>query len=219
MKYNMDEIKKYLADLRRPFLLVELIAKFGFGKSTAFRILKKLNILTSINCRAQYYIFPPGLKFNRYGLYIAEGKCFSRFGNLLNTITALVNQSSKGITSGKISDLVRTNAQLQLRDLTRVEKVYRKRIGREYVYFSADTVKRSKQLKRVKPKSETAVIELNGESRNFLIDTVKILVAYIQNPSFSPKSIALSLSRRGENIRTEKVKAVFEKFSISKKNF
>jgi hypothetical protein len=218
MKYNMDDIKKYLMNLRRPFLLAELTAKFGFGKSTAFRILKKLNILTSVNSRAQYYIYPFCIKFNRYGLYTAEGKCFSRFGNLLNTITALVNQSSKGITSGRISDLVGTNVQLQLRDLSKAEKVFRKRIGKEYVYFSVDTGKRAKQLKRVKPKSETVVTELNHEPHEFLVDTIKILTAYIQNPSFSPKSIALSLCRRGEDIRTEKVKLVLEKFNIAKKN-
>lgn len=209
---------KYFIELRRPFTVSELTAEFSFSRTTAFRVLKKYNILTSLNCRAQYYIYPVGLKFNIYGLYTVEGKCFSRWGNLLSTVAALANKSSKGITSGKIRSLVGTNVQLQLRDLTEAKKVFRKRMGKEYIYFSPDPDKRTKQFKRLKPESETSEPEFNSESREFLIEMIKILTVYIRNPSFSPKSIALSLCRRGENIKTDKVKAVFDKFNIVKKN-
>jgi hypothetical protein len=50
-------------------------------------------------------------------------------------------------------------------------------------------------------------------------DVLKILVTHIRNPKFSPKGVALSLIRSGAEIRTEKVKAVFEKYDIAKKNW
>jgi hypothetical protein len=48
---------------------------------------------------------------------------------------------------------------------------------------------------------------------------IKILVTFIQNPDFSPKSIALSLVRRGENVRTRMVESVVANYSLCKKNY
>ncbi len=57
------------------------------------------------------------------------------------------------------------------------------------------------------------------ETFESLRDIVMILVTFINNPEFTPKSVALSLTRRGMNMTTEKVKAVFEKYDLAKKNF
>jgi hypothetical protein len=219
MKIDHLEIKKHLEELKNPFQLSEIIEKFAFTKRTAFRFLKKFNILSSVNHRAQYYISPLNLKFNCYGLCTINGICFSRFGNLLQTVTALVNQSKKGITAEKIGGLVGTNVQLQLRDLSRDKKVYREKNGYEYIYFSIDSEKRAGQQKRTKRRSETVAAELNSESHASLVSIIKILTTYIHNPGFSSKSIALSLYRRGENISTEKVRETLEKFDVAKKNF
>ena len=48
---------------------------------------------------------------------------------------------------------------------------------------------------------------------------IKILLTFIQHSDFSPKSIALSLVRRGEKIGARVVECVFSKYGLCKKNF
>jgi len=197
----------------------EMMSRFNCSRVTAFRYLKEGSFLTSVNCRGQYHISSVGVKFNRYGLYSREGKVFSSHGNLLETITALVATAPSGITVSEISRIVETNVNMQCHGLFKTGIIYREKYGREYCYFSGVMEKRNQQLTL---KNTTMNTDLNSalqqETFDSLCEVIRILITFVKHPGFSPKSIALSLSRRGVAVTTKKVKEVFEKYDLAKKN-
>lgn len=214
-----SEFKDYFADgISRT--VEEVTGRFGVSRATAFRKLKKCGALTSINGDGRYYILPPEGGFNRYGLATVDGKVFFRGGNLIKAVVHMVDASRSGMTAAELGRLAGTNVQLQLLDLSGKGRLWRKRHGREYCYFSADGPRRKIQLEARNPSGGKPDIpgRLEGETPESMREIIMILLAYLSHPRFSPKSIALSLLRRGVDIRTEKVKAVFEKYDIVKKN-
>ncbi len=182
-----------------------------FSRSSVTRHLKINRALTSVNFNGQFYTLPGTVKFNRYGLGKIDGKVFSRHGNLLDTITVLAENSVSGISPADIERLVETNVQSQCLELFKKGKLFRKKYGKTYFYFSMRNKKRQEQLllRKAGPKNHDIDSRLSNETFSTLCEIIKILVTYVLNPEFSPKSIALSLTRRGSRIGTEKVKKLF----------
>ncbi len=120
----------------------------------------------------------------------------------------------------EIEKIVLTNAKVQLLHLVGAGKLKRRKVGGEYRYFSpAPGIGKNQEdasrnglgdLERARYMEQAEKIPIE--------DVLKILITHIRNPNFSIKGIALSLLRRGVDIRTEKVRAVFEKYDIAKKN-
>lgn len=185
---------------------------------TAFRHLRDGPFVTSINCRGKYHASLVGMKFNRHGLCRRDGKVFSKHGNLLETVVELVSASDSGMTVSEINRLVYTNVDMQSQALFKKNLVSREKYGREYCYFSANPNKRDRQLTM---RNTSANSNLNStfqwETFDSLLEIIRILVTLVKHPEFSPKSIALSLTRRGMGVTTEKVRAVFEKYDLAKK--
>lgn len=202
-----------------PRTVDEVLKRFGVSRITAFRWLKKNGALTSINGDGQYYHLPLVDGFNQYGLMTLEGKVFFRGGNLLQALVHLTTVSRSGMTAAELGRLTGTNVQLQLRDLYRKGKVWRKKYGREYCYFAEDASRREVQLEARMPSSRRRELPemLEGESPESMRQLIMVILAYLNNPGLDPKSIALSILRRGMDIRTEVVKGFFEKYDIAKK--
>ena len=220
MKKSQSEAMKVFFKDKQLRTVGEVMKKFNCSRGTVFRHFREGEFLTSINFRGQYHISATGVKFNRYGLYKRNGKVFSSHGNLLETITWLISNSSSGMSVSEISRIVETDVNMQCQDLFKKGLVHREKYGKGYCYFSIEAIKRRQQLTI---KNTTGKESLNSailkETLESLRNVVMILVTFINNPEFSPKSIALSLSRRGMDMTTEKVKAVFEKYDLAKKNY
>lgn len=198
----------------------DIMNEFNVTRSTAFGYLRDERFLTSVNNKGQYHIEITGINFNRYGLYKKNGMIFSKYGNLLQTVAGLISNSPEGMRASEVSRLVGTNAYTQCQTLCRDKLISRQKEGRGYRYFSADVAVRKQQLntkKAIVPFNINS--ELKNESTESLFEIIKILVTYARNPGFSPKSIALSLTRSGTRITTEKVRGIFEQYEIAKKNF
>ena len=215
---KMQNVRKFIRD-RGVCTIAEVMTEFNVTRSTAFRYLQDDRFLTSINNRGKFHIEITGINFNRYGLFNRDGKVFSINGNLLQTVVALISNSPEGMRASEVSRLVGTNAYIQCQTICRDKLISRQKEGRGYCYFSADTAVRQKQLSAKKTKTPFDINSaLKDESVESLQNIIKILVAYVSNPGFTPKSIALSLTRRGTRITTEKVRAVFEQYGLAKKN-
>ena len=205
----------------RPHTANELMSQLGFSRSSITRHLKKNKALTSVNSNGQYYVLPKSVKFNKYGLVNVEGKVFSRHGNLLDTIVNIINESPCGFFTVDIEELVETNVQSQCLNLFKEKKIFRKRYGKTYCNFAIEKKEREQQLSTRSPVVSIRDIDsqLDDETIDSLRDTTKVIIAYVRNPQLSPKSIALSLFRRGNDITTKKVIATLKKYDIVKKNF
>jgi len=197
----------------------DLMDEFRIGRAAAFEYFKKEKTLTSVNFKGQYHIKNTGLKFNRYGLVTVDKKVFSRHGNLTETVVQLVNQSPAGMPVAELNRLTGTQTHMQCTKLHGEGRVFRKKFSGQFHYFAIDKAVRAGQLNRRNPPKEP--LDLNtlveAESDESLSDVVKVMVTHVNNPEYSPKSIALSLTRRGSDIKTEDVKGIFERYGIAKK--
>ena len=76
---------------------------------------------------------------NRGKLHPSEHKSvrFSRYGNLLRTLTELVEGSSAGYTAQQLQDQVGVKTKHALRELVERDQLQRLRLDGVYVYFAA----------------------------------------------------------------------------------
>ncbi len=121
----------------------------------------------------------------------------------------------------ELEKIVCTRIEIQLLNLTRMGHLYRQKFDGKYYYFSSDKEIGKRQL-------EVSEREFRKFDQSLLLKEIedipleliiKILVTLIQHPDFSPKSIALSLVRRGEKTGIRMVECVFSKYGLCKKNF
>lgn len=200
--------------------LNEMINRFGFSRTGTFNFFRRENCYSSINFKGQYHIKNSCLKFNRYGLAKKDEKIFSKHGNLLQTIVGLIENSDSGLTIAELNSLVATTVHMQCRRLYAKGVIFRKKFNGVYYYFSADQDKRTIQLQEKTSLSKPVKLNsiLETETTENMQDIVKVLVTCVKQPELSAKGIALSLCRRGNNIRTKQVAEIFNRYGIAKKN-
>ena len=123
----------------------------------------------------------------------------------MQALICVVAKSYAGMTAKELQKLVGTNAKGQLLSLVKRNKLYRHKLAGKYIYFSAEKETRTRQLEvreRQLAKPDHRLILEQAQTIPLEL-VIKILLTFIQHPDFSPKSIALSLVRRGEKIGTK----------------
>lgn len=203
----------------KPHSIEEIRNHFNTSRIVAYREMVRIKALRSIN-KTGYYILPQPGNSTRGGLLRIEEKVFFAAGGLKEALVHLIAKSTSGMTAKDLEGKVGTNPRVQLLNLSQKGRVYREKFGGSFAYFSPDTQERKRQLDRRRAKFKR---DYNPGIPDHL-DTlpleliIKILLTFIQHPDFSPKSIALSLVRRGERITTRLVESVFVKYGLCKKN-
>jgi hypothetical protein len=69
------------------------------SEKTVQRRLKKWNAYTSYNKNSQYYTLPIIPQFDESGLWKFKGMIDSKYGNLKNTVEAIIEQSTAGLSA------------------------------------------------------------------------------------------------------------------------
>ena len=85
--------------------IIKLIAIMMCSDRTIQRRLKSWGTHTSYNKNCRYYTLPDIPKFNHYGIWKYKGIFFSKFGNLKNTVIAVIKQSESGLNVGCLNHL------------------------------------------------------------------------------------------------------------------
>src|ERR1700691_1666370 len=104
----------FLSDRLREFLRVNRIAtlpdlKQTLGTSvdtTVFRKLKELSYLSSYSHRGRYYTLKGIPQFDAQGLWSCREMWFSRWGNLVTTLEALVSDASQGYFASELQQVL-----------------------------------------------------------------------------------------------------------------
>lgn len=78
---------------------------------TVFRKLKLLDYLSSYTHRGRYYALRETARFDSAGLWSHEAVWSSRFGTLVSTIEAFVNQSPRGWFADELAGALHVEAQ------------------------------------------------------------------------------------------------------------
>ena len=213
-----EELRFYFGD-GTPRDVSEMAKHFNVSVAVAYKELNRLKAMVALN-KPGLYVLPQARRTGRNGFFTVGEAVFFSGGNLPRALESLVCRSPSGMSVREIEKIVLTNAKVQLLHLVGAGKLKRRKVGGEYRYFSpAPGIGKNQEdasrnglgdLERARYMEQAEKIPIE--------DVLKILITHIRNPNFSIKGIALSLLRRGVDIRTEKVRAVFEKYDIAKKN-
>jgi hypothetical protein len=122
--------------------------KKGLGTQvsmTVFRKLKQLNYISSCSHSGRYYTLEKYADFNSDGLWFCRSVLFSSHGNLLETITSLVESSERGITASELERCLKVKPNEALLTLLNSGRIYREKLNGVYVSFSINDNIRKKQ--------------------------------------------------------------------------
>jgi hypothetical protein len=144
----------FSASAIRQFLVRNQIAelrelKQALGTSvdvTVFRKLRQLDYLSSYSHRGRYYTLREVARFDVNGLWSCQSVWFSRYGTLLTTAEAFVNQSAQGYFAEELAQTLHVEVHDALLQLVRQRRVTRRQVSGLYLYTSMTPDLRRRQL-------------------------------------------------------------------------
>jgi len=144
--FHADDLAKALRHSKIA-TMPELKKALGTGVDvTVFRKLKQLAYRTSYSHRGAYYTLDETARFDPKGLWSFQSVWFSRWGTLLDTAEAFVENSTAGCFVEELDNLLHAGTKEPLLKLVQQERVTRQPIGGLYLYCSTKTVLRERQL-------------------------------------------------------------------------
>jgi hypothetical protein len=158
----------FSTDVLRSFFQEHIIGtmdqlKHALGTSvdmTIYRKLRQLSSLTSYSHQGKYHTLQELAEFDSLGLWQFDVARFSKYGTLLRTARALIEESDKGYSLAELRSRVGVDLKETLLQLQNQYQVYREKIAGRYVYFSIDPKRRSQQhLQRLEEKPHLRAIE------------------------------------------------------------
>jgi len=146
-RYQIQALKKFL-DHQKIATLDEVKAALGDpARCTVFRKLAELEYLSSYSHRGKYYTLKSIAWFNAQGLWNYRTVWFSRFGNLLDTAEALVQESETGYTAAELKGILHVKTKHALAQLTRNGRLQREQFNSVYVYLAGKSHVANRQRK------------------------------------------------------------------------
>jgi len=173
-KILMMNTPKYQLHTIRQFLNEHKIATFDQlhtamgnpARSTVFRKLSELHYLSSYSHRGKYYTLKSIARFTPQGLWNFNSVWFSRFGNLLQTAEAFVENSDAGYSASELKNILQIKTKHALTQLVRDGRLQRETFDSVFVYLSADkptATEQRKARKNLLKQSPAAMIVANPD--------------------------------------------------------
>jgi hypothetical protein len=128
---TLDEMKKVIGDP---------------APVTLFRKLRRIDYLSSYSHRGKYYALKERAQFDRRGLWVCRDAHFSRYGTLLDTIEAWVDQAERGCFAQELAAALEVEVKGTLLKLVRQERVTREEVSGKYLYCSVNPGRRCAQV-------------------------------------------------------------------------
>lgn len=185
-------------------------------RSSLFRDLTKLDLITSYSHAGQYHALQSAAQFDTHGLWFFEDAGFAKHGTLKNTLIELISNAPTGMTQKELKNLLRVKVQNTLTTLVKSDAVGRQRLPDHiYVYLSIDKQTAEAQLQRRLALYES-LPNLSLPPDNIIIE---ILLALIRVPSgpTDTNELGLHLRKRGFAIKDSDIVYVLTYYDIQKK--
>jgi len=211
-----DKIRKLLQSTT-VMSLKQLYLELGHrSRSSLFRDLKKLDLVTSYTHAGQYHALRSAARFDVDGLWFFDQAGFATSGTLKNTLIQTVANAPAGITQKELKNLLHIPVQNTLTPLVKSNQVGRHGLpDHVYVYLSVDRDKAQEQLqRRLALPDRGAQVSLPAEH---LI--IEILLELIRSPDdrASAKELGKRLRKRGIAIAESAIAYVLAYYAIKKK--
>jgi len=189
---------------------------------TVVRALHKTGYYNSFNANAAYYTLPPTPVFDEHGLWFHRRIGFSRHGNLLQTLAALVAKAPAGCTVRELEAQVSTpvaNLLCRLGRPGRVGIAYR---GRHALYLAADPAQQRRQQAQRQTQTLAAPVSAVGAGPALpagvsALEVVALLTTLIQNPHARVPTLVRLLHNRGVRLTRRQIRQTQAFYDLQKK--
>jgi len=187
-------------------------------RSSLFRDLKKLDLVTSYTHAGQYHALKSAARFDADGLWFFEQAGFAKHGTLKNTLIQIISNAQAGMTQKELKSLLRIKVQNALTHLVQSNAVERQLLPTSiYIYLSMEKQKAEDQLQRrlaIHHKAPEVVLPVE----NLIIE---ILLELIRAPDCraDAKELGQLLRKRGIVIGDPDIVYVLAYYDIKKNRF
>jgi hypothetical protein len=186
-------------------------------RSSLFRDLRKLDLISSYTHTGQYHALTRLAKFDEDGLWFFQDVGFSRHGTLKRSLVHVITHSQAGMTHREMRKLFRVEVQKPLTDLVSTNAVARQLLpSRIHVYLSADETSVAQLERRLASGDKALEVALPAESIR-----IEILIEVIRAPerTSDEKVLGPLLRKRGVLVKDEEVCYVLVYYDIKKNRF
>ena len=175
-KYHLQALKQFF-NRHKIATLDQLREALGNpARCTVFRKLSDLQYLSSYSHRGKYYTLRSIARFSEKGLWSFRSVWFSRFGNLLQTCQAFVEQSEAGYSASELKDILQVKTKHALTKLVRDGRLARETFDSVYVYLCLQKDVASRQIKARKILLQQSEASLMVANPDLATDEAKALL-------------------------------------------
>lgn len=210
---HVEEIRSWLrrkkvADMKE---LREMLG--GRSKRSVFRDLGEAGYRTSYTHVGRYYTLQDIPVFDDQGLWFHRDVGFSRAGTLKQTAAIQVERTPEGRTHDELQGLLRVRVHNTLLALVRQGRIARERVGRVYLYVSADAERAAQQVKKRVELSASLAEMLRVPTDE---EVVEVLVEALRAAPAIPATdqVARRLVARGIRLEPHHVQMVYEEHGL-----
>lgn len=187
----------------------QLMILMDCSPRTLQRRLRQWDCHTSYNRNGQYYALPQVVQFDQFGIWQYIGVCFSRFGNMKQTVADIIHHAPQGLTAGELAEKLHVNVHSFLSQLADKLVFTREKFGTTFRYFSADP-QRAGQQRQCYVASAQAVQPASLSNAV----AVKLLLAWIDDPTVDPRKLSQSLRHQNVHVPPEAVALFLKKHNL-----
>jgi hypothetical protein len=192
----------------------DLKIKSGCQTRTLQRKIKSCNLLVSYNQNARFYTVTNFCHFNHHGIWNYGQILFSKYGNLFETIIAVIDKSIGGYTSKELCGIIKVKTDDALRVLWLKERIRRQKSGSAHVYFSRQEDLFTRQLSAREQQTPAGMGTLTLPDYQ---TTIAVLVEIIKQDSIDAEKLQKGAAKRNFKISIAEISAVIEHYQLKKK--
>lgn len=184
-------------------------------RSSLFRDLNKIELLTSYSHTGQHHALKSMVKFNPNGLWAYKEIYFSKYGTLKNTLVHIVSISQTGMTQKELKTLLCIQVQNTLTHLVKANLLQRRTSADQvFIYLSPDdSIAEAQWQKRLKLNINESSMTLPSES--IIID---ILLEIIRDPDciIDEDKLSANLKQRRIDVHRNQLAYVLAYYDLKK---
>ena len=196
---------------RRKIMTLGEVAEFIRSSiHTARRRLKQWQAANSYNHNGRYYTLPNVPEFDGNGLWRWRGVYFSQYGNLKQTVIALVQSSPAGLDAGELRSLLGLDPRSFLSAFANDPQLRREKTQGQFVYYGADAAVGSGQRERRGMRQATGRHPTSSEA-------IAILVEKIKHPALSHEALSRQLRKQNVLVEAETLQNFFLRHGLTVK--
>lgn len=176
-KFHSEDLQSLIAE-RKIVTMPEMMERLGTQvRHTVIRKLKSIEPITSYSHKGAYYTLASVADFDQRGFWSFNHVQFSRHGNLLDTLCALITNSQRGYFLNELESILQVELRNPLLKLIRDKKIKRGKLEGRYLYQTIHSSKAREQF--TNRKSQDTSILFQSELEKSRIEPEELKAAII----------------------------------------